>query len=70
MSMYVILSILLIAVGSIMLIRPTSFFEWTESWKSDTKSEPSKRYLFGTRFGGVMCVLAGAGGLIVLALSR
>ena len=63
--MYVILSILLIAVGMIMLIRPKSFFEWTESWKSNTRSGPSKLYLFGTRFGGVMCILAGAGELIV-----
>lgn len=63
--MYLILSIILIAFGIFMLIRPRTFFELTESWKSDTSSEPSKLYIFGTRFGGVMCILAGAGELIV-----
>lgn len=64
--MYFILSIILIAVGIIMLIRPKIFFELTENWKSETSSEPSKLYLFGTRFGGIMCILAGVGELIVL----
>ena len=64
--MYYILSIILIAVGITMLIRPKIFFELTESWKSSISSGPSKLYLFSTRFGGVMCILAGVGELIAL----
>lgn len=68
--MYFILSIILIAAGITMLIRPKIFFELTESWKSNTSREPSKLYLFSTRFGGVMCLLAGVGELIVLVFLR
>lgn len=64
--MYFILSIILIAFGIFMLMRPRTFFELTERWKSDTNCEPSKLYLFGTRFGGVMCILAAVGELIAL----
>ena len=64
--MYILLSLLLVGLGIIMLLKPRLFFDITESWKSHTSSEPSKMYLFSTRLGGVMCLLAGIFGLVVI----
>ena len=63
--LYFIAGLALIAIGVVMLVKPRLFFELTESWKHDGgAAEPSKPWLFSTRFGGVMCVLAGIGGMI------
>lgn len=67
--LYVIAGLALIAMGMTMLLNPRLFFELTERWKYDGCGEPSKRFLFSTRFGGVMCTLAGIGGVIVPFLS-
>ena len=64
--LYFIAGLALIAAGIVMLAKPRLFFELTESWKHDGGAEePSKAWLFSTRFGGVMCVLAGICGVIV-----
>jgi hypothetical protein len=58
-----ILFILLTLFGLVMLIRPTTIWQITESWKSDDATEPSDMYIWYTRFGGVICTLAGIGGI-------
>ena len=64
--LYPVAGIILIAVGAVMLAKPRLVFELTESWKHDGGvDEPSKPWLFSTRFGGVMCILAGICGIIV-----
>ncbi len=64
--LYFIVGLALIAMGIAMLWKPRLVFELTESWKHDGGAdEPSRLWLFSTRFGGVMCVLAGICGLIV-----
>ena len=50
--------------GAALIWKPEFFYELTESWKHDGGGEPSRSYLLSTRFGGVMCVLAGIGGMI------
>ncbi len=50
--------------GVVLIWKPEYFYELTESWKHDGASEPSKFYLWNTRFGGVMCALVGIGGMI------
>ncbi len=63
--LYFIAGLALIAIGVVMLVKPQLVFELTESWKHDSgAAEPSKLWLFSTQFGGVMCVLAGIGGMI------
>lgn len=67
---YLIAGIVLIAIGIVMLAKPRLFFELTESWKHDGGAdEPSKLYVWSTRFGGVMFTLAGICGLLVPFLS-
>lgn len=63
--LYLIAGVLLAALGITMLVNPRFFFELTESWKYDGGAEPSSLFLFSTRFGGVMCTLAGICGIIV-----
>lgn len=63
--MYFILGMVLLAVGLLMVIRPQVFYDLTESWKNSGAGEPSRMYLFSTRFGGVMCSAAGIAGIVV-----
>lgn len=60
----IILAILLTLFGLLMLVRPTVIWKITESWKSNDGTEPSDLYILSTRFGGVMCTLAGLGVII------
>jgi hypothetical protein len=60
----IILTALLTLFGLLMLVRPTVIWTITESWKSNDATEPSDIYILSTRFGGVMCTLAGIGGII------
>ena len=55
----------LVIVGMIMLIKPRLFYELAESWKHSGSSEPTGLWIFSTRFGGVMCTLAGVAGLVL-----
>jgi len=70
MGFWLILSIFLILFGALMLIRPVAFWAMTEKWKSVDATEPSKLFLFQTRFGGAMCILAGTGGMIASMLGH
>ena len=64
--LYFFIGLILIVIGITMLVRPKFIYELTESWKhGGGMDEPSALYLFSTRFGGVMFILAGIGGLIV-----
>ena len=63
--MYILLSILLILGGLLMLLFPDLVYDLSESWKSNRSAEPSDFYRFSTRFGGVMFILVGIGGMIV-----
>ena len=63
--MYILLSILLILGGLLMLFFPDLVYDLSESWKSNRSAEPSDFYRFSTRFGGVMFILVGIGGLFV-----
>ena len=63
--LYFIAGILLTASGVVMLWKPEFVFELTEGWKHSGSAEPSNLWIFSTRFGGVMCVLAGIGGVVV-----
>ena len=66
--LYFFVGLALLAMGLVMLFRPQLFYELTESWKH-SGGEPSNQWIFSTRFGGVMCTLAGIAGLILPFLS-
>ena len=66
--MYILLGIVLIFWGLVMLFFPDLIYELTESWKSSRSAEPSDFYRLSTRFGGVMLILVGIGGLFVMFL--
>lgn len=59
-----LISLALAIYGAALIWKPEFFYELTERWKHDGGGEPSKSYLLSTRFGGVMCVLVGIGGMI------
>ena len=63
--MYILLGIVLILWGLVMLCVPNFVYELTESWKSNRSAEPSDFYRFSTRFGGVMFILVGIGGMFM-----
>ena len=68
--LYFVIGLILIAIGAVMLVKPQFVFELTESWKHNGGAGgPSKLWLFSTRFGGVMLVLAGLCGVIVPFIS-
>jgi hypothetical protein len=63
-----VLSVLLAAFGLLMTSKPAIVWSVMESWKSNGATEPSDFFLWSTRFGGVMCTLAGLGGIIAVLL--
>ena len=63
--MYVLLGIVLILWGLVMLCAPNFVYELTQSWKNYSSGEPSDLYRFSTRFGGVMFILVGIGGMFM-----
>ncbi|UQZ85794.1 hypothetical protein SK3146_05083 [Paenibacillus konkukensis] len=58
-----VLSILLMLCSLVMLWKPVWVWNAVESWKSEDGAEPSDLYIWSVRFGGVMCFLAGCGGI-------
>ena len=67
--LYFFIGLVLIGIGITMLVKPQLVYELTETWKHDGGAgEPSKLYLWSTRCGGVMFILAGICGLIVPCL--
>ena len=63
--MYFFLGIMLIVWGFVMVRFPDLVYELTQSWKNYSSGEPSDLFRFSTRFGGVMCILVGIGGVLV-----
>ncbi|MBP1996612.1 DUF6199 family natural product biosynthesis protein [Paenibacillus eucommiae] len=63
-----ILAVVLTLFGLLLLIKPSVIWTITESWKSNDATEPSDLYIWSTRFGGIMCTLAGVAGIIALLL--
>jgi len=61
----ILLSILLLIIGTIMFLKPDIIWMITESWKSDNAYGPSNLYKLSTKIGGVMMFLAGLASLIV-----
>lgn len=50
--------------GLCMLIWPKTIYQFIESWKSNSATQPSKLYIFSLRFGGSICTLVGLAGVI------
>ena len=64
--LYFFIGLVLIGIGITMLVKPQLVYELTETWKHDGGMYgPSRLYLWSTRFGGVMCTLAGICGVIL-----
>ena len=57
-------SIFLLIVGVLMLCFPDMVYNITESWKSNSSSEPSGLYKLHICIGGIACTLVGIAGLI------
>ncbi len=66
--MYFIVSIFLIGLGALMFFSPQTWFDLTESWKSYS-TEPSKLFVFSTRFGGAMFALVGISYIVVTLMT-
>jgi hypothetical protein len=62
------LGIFLIIIGVSMVIEPSLFWLITESWKSNDGTEPSKLYIWSTRFGGIIVTVVGFSSVIVAFL--
>lgn len=54
-----IVSVLLVASGSVMLFKPDAYYRIWEAWKSDSAPEPSDLYTLFTRIGGGICIALG-----------
>ena len=64
--LYFIVGLVLAGIGVTMLVKPQFVYELTESWKhGGGVYEPSGLYVWSTRFGGIMFILAGICGVIV-----
>jgi hypothetical protein len=59
----ILLAIFVTLMGLLMIIRPHLIWAITESWKSNDATEPSDLYVWSTRCGGILCTLAGFGGI-------
>jgi hypothetical protein len=58
------IGLLLIIIGLLMAIRPSTVWAVVERWKSDDATEPSGLYVVSARIGGVLFILAGIGGIL------
>ncbi|WHX98112.1 DUF6199 family natural product biosynthesis protein [Neobacillus sp. DY30] len=63
-----ILGIVFIIIGVFFIIDPTFIGLISERWKSNDGTEPSDMYLWTTRFGGMILIVAGIGMVIVALL--
>ncbi len=64
--MYIFLGIIFVIIGLIMLISPKTFYQITENWKDNNKSnEPSKSYIISTKFGGCAFLIVGLASIII-----
>ncbi len=67
--MTLLLSIFILFIGLIMLVSPNTWWEITESWKSNDAKEPSDFYIKTIRFQGGFFILAGIAGIVVFFLT-
>lgn len=63
-----VVSLLLVASGSVMLFKPNTYYKIWESWKSGSATEPSASYKSFTRIGGGISIVLGLFFLIVSVL--
>lgn len=66
--MYHIVAILVIGVGLLMALSPNTWWEITESWKSNG-TEASDSYITRTRWEGIFFAVVGAVCLLILIFS-
>lgn len=62
---YFIASILIAICGIVMILWPQVFYDLVESWKNNAPSEPSDFYLFHTRLGGIVFLIASVAYIVV-----
>lgn len=62
--MYFVIGIIFACIGLLMLLKPQIIYSLVESWKNNLSGEPSRLYLFSTRFGGVIFLLVGIAAVI------
>lgn len=63
--MYILIGITFVGIGLLMLISPSTFYSITQSWKNDSKSEPSNLFIVSTRFGGAMFSFVGIASILL-----
>lgn len=63
--MYFFIGLFLTGMGLFMALSPKGFYDFSESWKSSSGSEPSRLYEISTRIGGVLCLIAGIGSVVL-----
>ena len=51
--------LLVMAIGTLVFLRPDWVWKATERWKSYAADEPSDLYVFSTKLGGAMFFLLG-----------
>ncbi|MDQ1002566.1 hypothetical protein QFZ28_002966 [Neobacillus niacini] len=59
------LGVFFIIIGVLFIINPSFIWLITESRKSDDDTEPSRIYIWNTRFGGMILLIVGIGSVIV-----
>ena len=57
MFWYILLAILLIGLGLFMALKPDTWWEITEAWKSKDADGPSDLYLWRVRTGGILLIV-------------
>ncbi|WP_348635134.1 DUF6199 family natural product biosynthesis protein [Paenibacillus sp. PvP091] len=62
------MGVFLIFAGVLMIFKTSVFWEITERWTSRDGTEPSDLYIWNTRFGGIMCILAGLAGILIYVI--
>lgn len=53
------LAIIFFAIGLFLIIRPDLTYKMSTFFKSYSESDPSKLYIYGTRFGGGALIAVG-----------
>ncbi len=66
--MYILMALLVAAVGLFQLIAPNLWYELTQSWKSYSAADPSDLFIKVTRIRGGVFALIGLVCLILLLI--
>lgn len=64
----ILMSLFLVLAGLLMAFNPSLFWMITERWTSSDGTEPSELYKWNTRFGGIICMIVGVGGILISVL--